>query len=181
MATRQEVKDELNNRPITGYPAGGTIGGAVLRDPKTGNAIGGYGLTYKAPDVNDPSARIGDYVLQNGKAVVVPNSVSDLKQKYAVISGGSEKPDSVSGSSAALSSLSKGVMGKVIGGTVAKAAAGSAAGGSGPAVRRPAGPGAGAAGAGRRPCRRGRDGGRSPSPARTAAGAGASRSARGAR
>ena len=128
MATRQEVKDELNNRPITGYPAGGTIGGAVLRDPKTGNAIGGYGLTYKAPDVNDPSARIGDYVLQNGKAVVVPNSVSDLKQKYAVISGGSEKPDSVSGSSAALSSLSKGVMGKVIGGTVAKAAAGSAAG-----------------------------------------------------
>lgn len=40
-------------------------------------------------DVNNPNARIGDYVLKDGKAVVVPNSPTDLSQKYQIAIGGS--------------------------------------------------------------------------------------------
>lgn len=44
--------------------------------------------TYNA-DLTNSSARIGDYVIQNGQPVAVPNSPTDLAQKYQIAIGGS--------------------------------------------------------------------------------------------
>lgn len=82
--------------PLTGIPRYrvGTPGGPMLRDNE-GNVTseGSYNLSNSSPSVNDVSARIGDYVLQKGKAVVVPDSPTDLSQKYKIAIGGTEKPN----------------------------------------------------------------------------------------
>lgn len=82
--------------PLTGIPRYrvGTPGGPMLRDNE-GNVTseGSYNLSNSSPSVNDASARIGDYVLQKGKAVVVPDSPTDLSQKYKIAIGGTEKPN----------------------------------------------------------------------------------------
>lgn len=78
-------------QPLTGIPRY-TPGasGFGLRDSQ-GNAIGDtwYSIETPTPSVEDQTARIGDYVLQKGTPVVVPNSPTDLSQKYKIAIGGS--------------------------------------------------------------------------------------------
>lgn len=82
--------------PLTGIPRYrvGTPGGPMLRDNE-GNVTseGSYNLSNSSPSVNDASARIGDYVLQKGRPLVVPDSPTDLSQKYKIAIGGTEKPN----------------------------------------------------------------------------------------
>ena len=78
-------------KPLTGtprYTPGAS--GFGLRDNQ-GNATGNtwYSLESPTPSVEDQTARIGDYVLQKGTPVVVPNSPTDLSQKYKIAIGGS--------------------------------------------------------------------------------------------
>lgn len=44
--------------------------------------------------LTNPSARIGDYVIQNGQPVAVPNSPTYLAQQYQLAIGGTEAPES---------------------------------------------------------------------------------------
>lgn len=44
--------------------------------------------------LTDPSARIGDYVIQNGQPVAVPNSPTYFAQQYQLAIGGTEAPES---------------------------------------------------------------------------------------
>lgn len=44
-------------------------------------------------DINNPAARVGDYVYVNGTPELVPNSMTDLTNRYQVIYGGTEKPE----------------------------------------------------------------------------------------
>lgn len=56
---------------------------APIKGPKNQEVgVTGESLTYQAPSVTDPNARIGDYVLQGGVAKVVPSSPTDIVQKY---------------------------------------------------------------------------------------------------
>lgn len=78
-------------KPLTGtprYTPGAS--GFGLRDSQ-GNATGNtwYSIETPTPSVEDQTARIGDYVLQKGTPVVVPNSPTDLSQKYKIAIGGS--------------------------------------------------------------------------------------------
>lgn len=88
-----EIKDILReqNPPLTGLPRY-TPGasGFGLRDNQ-GNATGNtwYSIETPTPSTEDQTARIGDYVLQKGTPVVVPNSPTDLSQKYKIAIGGS--------------------------------------------------------------------------------------------
>lgn len=88
-----KIKDILReqNPPLTGLPRY-TPGasGFGLRDNQ-GNATGNtwYSVETPTPSTEDQTARIGDYVLQKGTPVVVPNSPTDLSQKYKIAIGGS--------------------------------------------------------------------------------------------
>lgn len=88
-----EMKDILKeqNPPLTGLPryVPGSSGFG-LRDDQ-GNAVSDnwYSIETPTPSVEDQTARIGDYVLQKGTPVVVPNSPTDLSQKYKIAIGGS--------------------------------------------------------------------------------------------
>lgn len=78
-------------KPLTGtprYTPGAS--GFGLKDDQ-GNVVGEswYSLETPVASVDDQTARIGDYVLQKGNAVVVPNSPTDLSQKFKVAVGGS--------------------------------------------------------------------------------------------
>lgn len=78
-------------QPLTGtprYTPGAS--GFGLRDSQ-GNATGNtwYSIETPTPSAEDQTARIGDYVLQKGTPVVVPNSPTDLSQKYKIAIGGS--------------------------------------------------------------------------------------------
>lgn len=78
-------------QPLTGtprYTPGAS--GFGLRDSQ-GNATGDtwYSIETPTPSAEDQTARIGDYVLQKGTPVVVPNSPTDLSQKYKIAIGGS--------------------------------------------------------------------------------------------
>lgn len=78
-------------KPLTGtprYTPGAS--GFGLRDSQ-GNAVGNtwYSIDTPTPSVEDQTARIGDYVLQKGVPTVVPNSPTDLSQKYKIAIGGS--------------------------------------------------------------------------------------------
>lgn len=85
--------------PLTGtprYTPGAS--GFGLKDPE-GNAVGStwYSIETPTPSVADQGARIGDYVLQKGKATVIPNSPTDLSQRYKIAIGGTSAPaDTVS-------------------------------------------------------------------------------------
>jgi len=88
-----EIKDILKeqNPPLTGLPRyTPNAGGFGLRDDQ-GNATGNtwYNIETPTPSAEDQTARIGDYVLQKGTPVVVPNSPTDLSQKYKIALGGS--------------------------------------------------------------------------------------------
>lgn len=88
-----EIKDILKeqNPPLTGLPRyTPNAGGFGLRDNQ-GNAAGNtwYSIETPTPSAEDQTARIGDYVLQKGTPVVVPNSPTDLSQKYKIAIGGS--------------------------------------------------------------------------------------------
>lgn len=77
-------------QPLTGtprYTPGAS--GFGLRDSQ-GNATGNtwYSIETPTPSAEDQTARIGDYVLQKGTPVVVPNSPTDLSQKYKIAIGG---------------------------------------------------------------------------------------------
>lgn len=82
------------DKPLTGTPryTPGSSGFGLKDDQ--GNAVGDtwYSVETPVPAATDESARIGDYVLQKGKAVVVPNSPTDLTQKYRIVVGGTEAP-----------------------------------------------------------------------------------------
>lgn len=70
-------------------------------------------------DINNPNARIGDYVYINGKPELVPNSMTDLANRYQVIYGGTEKPEANIG----FSNVGGGaVSGAAIGGTLGSVA-----------------------------------------------------------
>lgn len=78
-------------QPLTGtprYTPGAS--GFGLRDSQ-GNATGNtwYSIETPTPSAEDQTARIGDYVLQKGTPVIVPNSPTDLSQKYTTVTGGS--------------------------------------------------------------------------------------------
>lgn len=83
------------NVPITGTPGGmDAVTGIYGQD---GNLIAGGDITSdnaftrtNPPSPTDPGARIGDYVMQPGGAVVVPNSLTDIYQKYIAAYGGSK-------------------------------------------------------------------------------------------
>ena len=88
-----EKKDILKeqNPPLTGLPRyTPNASGFGLRDNQ-GNATGNtwYNIETPTPSAEDQTARIGDYVLQKGTPVVVPNSPTDLSQKYKIAIGGS--------------------------------------------------------------------------------------------
>lgn len=79
------------DKPLTGtprYTPGAS--GFGLRDDQ-GNTTGNtwYSIETPTPTTEDQGARIGDYVLQKGAPVVVPNSPTDLSQKYKIAIGGS--------------------------------------------------------------------------------------------
>lgn len=79
------------NPPLTGLPRyTPNASGFGLRDNQ-GNATGNtwYNIETPTPSAEDQTARIGDYVLQKGTPVVVPNSPTDLSQKYKIAIGGS--------------------------------------------------------------------------------------------
>lgn len=44
-------------------------------------------------EINDPTIRVGDYYFVDGNPQVVPNSPTDLANRYQVIYGGTEKPE----------------------------------------------------------------------------------------
>ena len=100
MDIEKMTNEELTQRnkagePLTGLPVY-TPGasGFGLRDPK-GNAVGDtwYSIETPTPSVTDQSARIGDYVLQKGKPVLIPNSPTDISLRTQIVSGGTEKPE----------------------------------------------------------------------------------------
>lgn len=79
------------DQPLTGLPRyTPNASGFGLRDNQ-GNATGNtwYNIETPTPSAEDQTARIGDYVLQKGTPVVVPNSPTDLSQKYKIAIGGS--------------------------------------------------------------------------------------------
>lgn len=80
-------------KPSTGAPSGPAMGTGIYTPG--GNIIGGGDIRQdnaysraNPTDPNDPNARIGDYVLQPGGAAVVPNSPTDLLNRYMVVRGG---------------------------------------------------------------------------------------------
>ncbi len=74
--------------------------------------------TYNA-DITNESARIGDYIIQNGRPVVFPDSPTDIAQRYQLVIGGTEKPaELLSPSSEALSIIGPATTGAMIGGPV---------------------------------------------------------------
>lgn len=119
----------MNNEPKIGAkPAEGFTGknaaeNKIYQYDETGRMIESKGVsspafdkTYNA-DLTNPSARIGDYVIQKGQSVAVPNSPTDLLQKYRLAIGGTEKPaDLLSPSGEALSILGPVAAGAMIGG-----------------------------------------------------------------
>lgn len=116
-------------QPLTGtprYTPGAS--GFGLRDNQ-GNATGNtwYSIETPTPSTEDQTARIGDYVLQKGTPVVVPNSPTDLSQKYKIAIGGS----GLSSQEAVAQSVD---MPSIAGGAAAGAAIGSILPGPGTAV-----------------------------------------------
>lgn len=116
-------------QPLTGtprYTPGAS--GFGLRDNQ-GNATGNtwYSIETPTPSAEDQTARIGDYVLQKGTPVVVPNSPTDLSQKYKIAIGGS----GLSSQEAVAQSVD---MPSIAGGAAAGAAIGSILPGPGTAV-----------------------------------------------
>lgn len=116
------MKDETvkeQSAPLTGLPRYTPgVTGYGLRDPSTGNAVGDnwFSFTYKTPSVTDSSARIGDYVFQRGKAVVVPNSPTDLAQQYKVAIGGTkERPNFITPTVVAGGAATGAMIGSMIG------------------------------------------------------------------
>lgn len=68
----QDVIEGPTNRPVGEAPSGAV--------DKNGNVI-------------DTSGRVGDYVYSQGRAYVVPNSMTDLWQRYGVVRGSSAPQD----------------------------------------------------------------------------------------
>ncbi len=96
-STYGEAKGADNKKPVTGTPASG---GTAIVSPTTGDYIGGGNIqdsaTQNTTKVNpsDTTRRVGDWVNVGGNVwAVVPNSETDLKQKYQVIRGASAKRD----------------------------------------------------------------------------------------
>lgn len=105
-----------------GYPIMGESavpGSFALTDPKTGKVIhyatgaARLNLPASSQDINDPSRRVGDYVIQNGTPVVAPKSVTGLAQEYANITGGTERQ--IIGFGDWMSALGAGIIGKKMG------------------------------------------------------------------
>lgn len=99
-------KKETAQKPPTAVGGGGSMpiflpNGEILEGPSNrplGEAPSG--AVSASGDVIDSSIqRVGDYVYSQGRAYLVPNSVTDLKLKGAVVSGGSKTPASVSNTS----------------------------------------------------------------------------------
>ena len=88
-----QEQQNKNKGPLSGYSTGGTPGVGIY-NPATGQQVAttGQSITYTAPKATDSEARIGDYVLQGGTAVVAPNSQTDLEQRYLTVVGGTERP-----------------------------------------------------------------------------------------
>ena len=78
------------NPPLTGLPryAPGSSGFGLRDDQNNAVSNNWYSIETPTPSVEDQTARIGDYVLQKGTPVVVPNSPTDLSQKYKIAIGG---------------------------------------------------------------------------------------------
>ena len=95
----KKKQGEINSKvgPITGTPSG--LDAATSLYDQDGNVITNTNIrednaiTRANPtDPNDPEARIGDYVLQQGGvAAVVPNSRTDLIRRYGAVTGGSTR------------------------------------------------------------------------------------------
>lgn len=63
------------------------VSGDKIRTIKDGQVVD----TTKTDLLNDPTRRIGDYSFVLGEAQVVPNSITDYAQQYAVVTGGTER------------------------------------------------------------------------------------------
>ena len=95
--TYGDAKGETNKKPITGTsPSSGT----AIVNPSTGDQVaGGTPQESAAQSLNNPSPsdttrRVGDWVNVGGNQwAVVPNSETDLKQRYQVIRGATPKND----------------------------------------------------------------------------------------
>lgn len=96
-STYGEAKGADRKTPVTGTPASG---GTAIVSPTTGNYVAGGNIQDTAKQntsnisASDTTRRVGDWVNVGGNVwAVVPNSETDLKQKYQVIRGASEKRD----------------------------------------------------------------------------------------
>ena len=74
----------LNGR-VDGNPT--LVSGDEVRTIKDGQVVN----TTKTELLNDPTRRIGDYVWVLDEPQVVPNSITDYAQRYAAVTGGTER------------------------------------------------------------------------------------------
>lgn len=88
----------IGAKPAEGFTGKNAAENKIYRYDETGRMIDSYGVSHPAfdktanADLTNTSARIGDYVIQNGQPVAVPNSPTDLIQKYKIAVGGTESP-----------------------------------------------------------------------------------------
>lgn len=134
--TIEELNEERkrNSGPVSGYSTGQIPGVGIYR-PDTGQQVAttGQSVSYAPPKANDQEARIGDYVMQGGTPVVVPNSRTDIEQRYKVVIGGNPK------SITRVSSIAGGAAAGAVAGSAAGAVAGATTGSAAGAVAGPVG------------------------------------------
>ena len=99
------INDYINNtnglgeKPATPIEGGSepifTPGGQDVIEGPTTRPIGepSSGAVDKEGNVIDTTGRVGDYVYSNGRAYVVPNSMTDLYQRYGIVRGGTKPQD----------------------------------------------------------------------------------------
>lgn len=96
-------KKQIENKPPTAIGSGSNPifspnGGQDIMEGPTNRPLGegASGDVDSKGNVIGQSTRVGDYVYSQGRSYLVPNSVTDLRLKNMVVSGGSKMPNTTS-------------------------------------------------------------------------------------